>query len=56
MSTLHVLRSEPDETTLTLIENISQEGPHFYRLYQGNIDWDDFVEQVFSSDKVICWW
>ncbi len=56
MAILHVLRSEPDETTMTLIKSISPNQPQFYRLYEENIDWEDFIERIFSSEKVICWW
>ncbi len=56
MKTLHVLRSAPDETTNTLIKVLSGEGAKTYKLYEGEVDWEDFIDQVFSHEKVICWW
>jgi hypothetical protein len=57
MTTLHILRSEPDEMVRLFIEQISRgeqslESP----LYQGEVDYDRLVEDIFKSDRVISWW
>ena len=57
MDILHVLRSEPDALVRRLIQGLSagkevREVP----LYQGRVDYDQLVKDVFEAKKVICWW
>ncbi len=54
---LHILRSEPDEATLELIDAM----PHgdqasVIRLYETEADWDQVIEHIFGHKKIICWW
>ncbi len=60
--TLHILRSEPDETIAALVAAMGGEGgTKVVCLYLDNVspapvDWDRLLEDIFSHDRVICWW
>ena len=58
MKLLHILRSEPDETVEKLINGLSEDNNDttVKPLFQGDIDWSRLVDDIFSHDKVICWW
>ena len=57
MKLLNIIRSKPDDTTKTFIESFSKdEGAKKVVLYEGAIDWSAVVDDIFSYDKVICWW
>lgn len=57
MKTLHILRSNPDETVEKLIESLAETGEATVQpLFQDNIDWSRLVDDIFAHDKVICWW
>ena len=59
---LHLLRSEPDETVKTLIEALDHDqGSKVVCLYPDAIadtpmDWPRLVDDIFTHDRVICWW
>lgn len=57
MKLLHIFKSEPDETTLKLVEAVS-EGNETRRetMYDGPVDYDKIVRLVFEYDANICWW
>ena len=57
MKILHVLKSEPEESTSRLIDMVS-EGAEVtvFPLYQGEPDYDSLVELLFEHDQVITWW
>jgi len=57
MKTLHILRSKPTPMTDRLIQGTSagKDDPPFL-LYRDDIDYDRLVDDIFSSDRVICWW
>jgi hypothetical protein len=46
MKMLHILKSEPDESVEEILEAFSEE----------EVDWAALVDDIFSHDKVICWW
>jgi hypothetical protein len=57
MKVLHVLRSEPDDITRGLIEGMSRGGGNKeVALYEGHVDYARLVQDIFQSEKVICWW
>jgi len=57
MKILHILRSEPDEMVRMFIREISQvEESVEIPLYREEVDYDRVVEDIFDSDRVICWW
>ena len=59
---LHILKSEPDKTVAELIEASSlEETVAVVGLYQDEItgsvvNWCRLVDDIFSYDRVICWW
>ncbi len=57
MKILYVYKSEPDETTKKIAEKFA-EGAEVveFKLYEGNVDYDELVKKIFECDKVICWW
>ena len=57
MRVLNIIRTEPDDTTKTFVEGFSKdEESKNILLYEGNIDWAALVDDIFSYDKIICWW
>ena len=56
METLHILRSEPDATTRELLEHVAGPNPEAVKLYAGDVDWDQLLDDIFAADKVISWW
>jgi len=57
MKTLHILRTQPDETVKKFIEALSDgEEAKQTPLYTDDVDWPQLVEDIFSYDKVISWW
>jgi hypothetical protein len=57
MKTLHILRSEPTPMTRNFIQTTSNDGENEqFLLYREDIDYDRLVNEIFSSDRVICWW
>ena len=57
MRILNLIHSEPNKTVERLIEYFSGEDEcAVEELYQEDIDWDRLVDDIFSYDKVICWW
>ncbi len=57
MKVLHILRSEPDALTRKLMAGLSNGGEgREVALYGGKVDYARLVDDIFRSDKVICWW
>lgn len=57
MKILHILRSDPDEMTRSLISQSFENAQNIeIPIYEENVDYDKLVEKIFSSDKVISWW
>jgi hypothetical protein len=57
MKVLHILRSEPDALTRKLIAGMANGGEgKEVALYRGRVDYGRLVEDIFASEKVICWW
>ena len=58
---LHILRSEPDETVIRIIEALSgEESAAVVNLYEDKIsgttaNWLRLVDDIFDYDQVICW-
>ena len=61
MTTLHILKTEPDDAVANLIEALSvNDGAVVVNLYRDEIsgveaDWQQLVADIFKSDRVICW-
>lgn len=56
MSTLHILRSEPDEQVRELIRAVTGSDDGQVALHRGDIDYDGLVDALFSHDRIISWW
>ena len=56
MKVLHILKSEPDESIEVFMEAFSEEEVSTVSIYDGEVDWSALVDDIFSHDKVICWW
>ncbi len=57
MKILHILRSEADGNVETFMDVITDgDKSKVQALYNGDINWSTLVDDIFSHDKVICWW
>jgi hypothetical protein len=57
MKVLNIVRSEPDDMIKKCIEAFSEnKEDKVVSLYDENVDWNGIVDDIFSYDKVICWW
>jgi hypothetical protein len=57
MKVLHILRSKPDDMIRLFIKEISaSEERKEFPLYQGPVDYDQLVKEIFESDRIISWW
>ena len=57
MATLHILRSERDASTDTLINALPDDPTaKTIKLYTEDVDWASVIDDIFSYDNVICWW
>jgi len=57
VKTLHILRSEPDETVEKLTVVISMEDTaSVVMLYEDPVNWSALVDEIFENERVICWW
>jgi hypothetical protein len=57
MKLLHILKSEPDANTRTLMAILSEGNETSeFPLYDGQVDYEKLIETVFANDKVISWW
>ena len=57
MKILHILRTEPDENLIRLIQNTTN-GDRAVEipLYDEQLDWSALVDQIMDADRVISWW
>jgi len=57
MKILHILRSEPDQMVREFIDALSKENEKAeFRLYQEQVDYDQLIEEIFESEKIVSWW
>jgi len=56
VETLHIFRSRPDGRTLELIRAITPGEIRQAGLYEGVVDYDQLVAELFRHDRVITWW
>jgi hypothetical protein len=56
MQILHILKTEPDETVASLREAFSDQDGKIVALYEGDVDWEALVEDIFKAEMVISWW
>lgn len=57
MKMLQLFKSEPTPDVQKLADILSEgnEATRF-NLYEGAVDYDRLIEQIFSNEKVISWW
>jgi hypothetical protein len=57
MKLLNILRSKPEEQVRRLVQEISKgKEAREVPLYDGKVDYDRLVKDIFEADRVICWW
>ena len=57
MRLLHILKSEPEDNTQTLMEILSKgEETTIFPLYEEEPDYEKLIDLIFEHDKVISWW
>jgi hypothetical protein len=57
MTVLNIVRSEPDNMIEKFIEAFSEnKEDKVVALYDEDVDWTGIVDDIFSHDKIICWW
>lgn len=57
MKLLQIMRSEPDEMVQTLIREVSKDNEsQEVSLYEGVVDYDRLIQDIFVSEQVIFWW
>ena len=59
MKILHILKTEPDNTTRALISAFGgsqDEEETVFKLYDEQADCEKLIDLIFEHDKVISWW
>jgi len=57
MKVLHIMRHEPTADVEAMIEEGFGDDENIVTpLYEGEVDYEALVREVFASDKVISWW
>jgi len=59
MKILHILKTEPDNTTIRLMSAFGcpqDEEPTVFRLYDEQADCEKLIDLIFQHDKIISWW
>lgn len=56
MQILHIMRTQPDQTVASLKQSFEDQEGKTVVLYEGDVDWEALVDDIFASQKVISWW
>ena len=56
MQTLHILRTQPDQTVASLKRTFADQEEKTVALYAEDVDWEALVDDIFASKKIISWW
>ena len=57
MKILHILKTETDEITKTLMDAVTKgEESSVFNLYENDPDYGHLLDLVFENDKVVSWW
>jgi len=57
MKVLNIVRSAPDDFVKKFIETFSgDKGNKVIAIYEGDVNWSNLVDEIFSHDRIICWW
>ena len=57
MTLLHIYRSKPTEEVLKLVKILSEgNDADTFSLFEGEVNYGQLVDLIFSHDKVVSWW
>jgi hypothetical protein len=59
MKILHILKTEPDNNTKTLMsafDGSQGEETTVFELYDEQADFEKLIDLIFEHDKIISWW
>jgi hypothetical protein len=56
MQILHIMKTQPDPTIASLKKSFADREEKTIVLYEGNVDWEALVDDIFASEKVVSWW
>ena len=56
MTTLHILRNEPDEQVRELVRAITPGEIKLVVLYDEVVDYDQLISAMFTHDRIVSWW
>ncbi len=57
MKILNIFRSEPNDLVKLLVDGMAKgETKTDVPLFKGGVDYAKLVQDIFASDRVICWW
>jgi hypothetical protein len=57
MKILHILKTEPDEVTGTLMDAVSNgEESSTFKLYESDPDYGRLLDLIFENDRIVSWW
>jgi hypothetical protein len=57
MKVLNIVRTAPDDFVKKFIETFSgDKGNKVIALFEGDVDWSSLIDEIFSHDRIICWW
>lgn len=56
MKVLQILKSEPDEDVQRFMEAFVDDEVKIVHLFEDEVDWAELVDDIFTYDKIVCWW
>ena len=57
MKLLHIIKSEADHNTTTLMNALSEgKETTTVALYEESPDYETLIDLIFASDQVVSWW
>ena len=59
MKILHILKTEPDNTTIKLMSAFGApqgEEATLFELYDEQADYEKLIDLLFQHDEIISWW
>ncbi|SPD75952.1 conserved hypothetical protein [uncultured Desulfobacterium sp.] len=56
MKTLHILKTEADDTTMALIEGLERDGDATLLKIDDFTNYEELIDQIFEHDLVVTWW
>jgi hypothetical protein len=57
MKLLNIVRTKPDAQVRILVQEVSKgKDAREVPLYEGQVDYDRLVKDIYEAEKVICWW